>query len=536
MSGRRATTDVRPGDLALSVGQPRTEGPPGWQWVALSEIAQMATGHTPSRRHAEYWGGEIPWISVRDARPADGGTITQTAEKTNPLGIANSAAVVLPMGTVCLSRTGSIGYAIILGTDMATSQGFVNWICTEALQPRFLQLLFLAENPFLHRISEGVAHTTIYFPEAKAFHVCLPPAGEQHRIVEALDSYLSRVDAAQVALERVQTNLERYRASVLQAAVEGRLVPTEAELAREQGRDYEPASALLERILIERRQRWEEAELAKLRAKGKEPKNDNWKAKYKEPVAPDTSELPGLPEEWCWTTLDALAEIQGGIQKGKKRKATDILRSVPYLRVANVQRGFLDLKAVTEIPATDQEIERLRLQPGDVLFNEGGDRDKLGRGWIWSAELPECIHQNHVFRARPIPDGVMPKYLSWYGNTRGMQYFFDEGKQTTNLASLNLTKLRKLPVPLPPRREQERISEIAEEHTSVASATTASVFLMRTRVDRLRQAVLKWAFAGKLVDQDPNDEPASVLLERIRAEREANSPKKRTRPKKKATA
>ena len=118
----------------------------------------------------------------------------------------------------------------------------------------------------------------------------MPPLPEQHRIVAAIESYFTRLDDAVATLERVQRNLKRYRASVLKAAVEGRLVPTEAELARAEGRDYEPASVLLERILAERRRRWEEAELAKLKAKGKTPKDDKWKAKYTEPVAPDTSD------------------------------------------------------------------------------------------------------------------------------------------------------------------------------------------------------------------------------------------------------
>jgi type I restriction enzyme S subunit len=134
----------------------------------------------------------------------------------------------------------------------------------------------------------------------------LPPLPEQHRIVEAIESYFTRLDDAVATLERVRRNLKRYRASVLKAAVEGRLVPTEAELARAEGRDYEPASVLLERILTERRRRWEEAELAKMKAKGKEPKDDKWKAKYVKPVAPDTSALPVLPEGWCWTTIDQL--------------------------------------------------------------------------------------------------------------------------------------------------------------------------------------------------------------------------------------
>lgn len=94
---------------------------------------------------------------------------------------------------------------------------------------------------------------------------------------------------------------------------------------------------------------------------------------------------------------------------------------------------------------------------GDVLFNEGGDRDKLGRGWIWRGQLPECIHQNHVFRARLRTPDVFPEYLSWYGNSGGQKYFFEQGKQTTNLASINLTKLKRLPVPLPPLMEQKRI-------------------------------------------------------------------------------
>ena len=119
----------------------------------------------------------------------------------------------------------------------------------------------------------------------------IAPRQEQHRIVDAIESHCTRLDAAQAALERVQVNLRRYRASVLKAAVEGRLVATEAELAREEGRDYEPASVLLERILTERRRRWEEAELEKLIAKGKPPKSDTWKAKYKEPVGPDRSAL-----------------------------------------------------------------------------------------------------------------------------------------------------------------------------------------------------------------------------------------------------
>src|SRR4051794_17800227 len=110
--------------------------------------------------------------------------------------------------------------------------------------------------------------------------------------------------------------------------------------------------------------------------------------------------LSELPPGWVWARLSDIAEIKGGLTKGQKRKPDDFLRTVPYLRVANVQRGFLDLSEVKEIEATDVEVREMKLVPGDVLFTEGGDRDKLGRGWIWRGEILECVHQNHIFRAR----------------------------------------------------------------------------------------------------------------------------------------
>src|SRR5262249_6128537 len=162
------------------------------------------------------------------------------------------------------------------------------------------------------------------------------------RVVAAIDSYFSRLDDATATLDRVLKNLARYRAAVLKAAVEGRLVPTESGLAREEGREFEPASVLLERILVERRRRWEDAELARLNAKGQAPTGDLWKEKYEDPVRPDADVLGALPNGWCWASLDQIAEIKGGLAKGKRRPGNETLSEVPYLRVANVQRGFLD--------------------------------------------------------------------------------------------------------------------------------------------------------------------------------------------------
>ena len=226
--------------------------------------------------------------------------------------------------------------------------------------------------------------------------------------------------------------------------------------------------------------------------------------------------------DWPSTTLGEIAEIAGGVTKDAKRQADPAFVEVPYLRVANVQRGYLDLREVTTIRVPAQKAAALKLEPGDVLFNEGGDRDKLGRGWVWSGEIENCIHQNHVFRARLNGD-FDPRFVSWHGNTFGRTWFERHGRQTTNLASLNLTTLKSFPVPVPPLEEQRRIVAEVEERLSRIDAMRASIERAQRRSAALRAAILERAFRGELVPQDPADEPAEALLARIRAERDASA-------------
>ncbi|MFC1758309.1 restriction endonuclease subunit S, partial [Planctomycetota bacterium] len=224
MSGRKATTSIIPGKYALSVGRADMPTPSGWEWFLLTDVARLETGHTPSRQHPEYWdGGDIHWIGIKDARIHHGKTIQETLQRVTQLGIDNSASRLLPSGTVCLSRTASVGYALIMGREMATSQDFVNWVCTDALQPEFLMYALMAEKDSLLKFGKGTTHTTIYFPEVKALNVCLPPKPEQKRIVAKIEELFSDLDAGVSALERARANLRRYRASVLKSAVEGRL-------------------------------------------------------------------------------------------------------------------------------------------------------------------------------------------------------------------------------------------------------------------------------------------------------------------------
>lgn len=198
--------------------------------------------------------------------------------------------------------------------------------------------------------------------------------------------------------------------------------------------------------------------MAKFAEQNKKPPKD-WQKKYPLPVQPDTTSLSQLPEGWVWASLDMLGDIASGVAKGMKRKDGVVLREVPYLRVANVQRGYFNLSEVKTILATERDIKELALVNGDVLFNEGGDRDKLGRGWVWRNEISDCIHQNHVFRMRPYVEDLQSELLSHHGNTFGKFWFRKAGKQTTNLASINMKMLRLFPVPVAPAAEQQVIVE-----------------------------------------------------------------------------
>lgn len=213
--GRAATARHIPPKLALAVGMPSTPPPEGWRWSLLTNLARLESGHTPSRQHPEYWGGDIPWIGIADARAHHGLRIEDTEQRTNDLGIANSSARILPENTVCLSRTASVGYVVVMGRPMATSQDFVNWVCTKELDHNFLTYLLIAEDEDLLRFASGSVHQTIYFPEAKAFHICHPPLSEQQRIVEILDEAFGGLATAQAhAAQNLQNARDLFESCI----------------------------------------------------------------------------------------------------------------------------------------------------------------------------------------------------------------------------------------------------------------------------------------------------------------------------------
>lgn len=239
--------------------------------------------------------------------------------------------------------------------------------------------------------------------------------------------------------------------------------------------------------------------------------------------------------------LKDLANIMGGVTKGRKLegKATTEL---PYLRVANVQDGFLDLSIIKYIKVLVTDLEKYRLIEGDVLFTEGGDRDKLGRGTVWKNEVTNCIHQNHIFRARiKDEDELNPYFLTYFAQSpTGKNFFFKNGKHTTNLASINKTILSNLPVPIPSIQKQKKIIQGIETRLSVCDQVEQSIKESLEKAKALRQSILKKAFEGRLLSsaeieqckREHDYEPASVLLEKIKAEKiEKEQELKRTKTK-----
>lgn len=196
--------------------------------------------------------------------------------------------------------------------------------------------------------------------------------------------------------------------------------------------------------------------------------------------------------------LADISEITGGITKGRKLYGQETIQ-LPYLRVANVQNGYLDLSEIKKIELKVSEQSKYTLRYGDVLYTEGGDKDKLGRGTIWRDEIPCCVHQNHIFKARIFPDKALPQYVAyWSQSTTAKYYFHKHSKQTTNLASINKTVLSGLPLPLPDLEVQQKVVSKIESRLSLCDKIEQIVDQSLRQAEALRQSILRKAFSGEL--------------------------------------
>ena len=380
---------------------------------------------------------------------------------------------------------------------------------------------------FLKHLKLGELNRSTALPglnreEAYALRISVPPLPEQRRIVAKIEALQERSRKARAALEAIPPLLEQFRQSVLAAAFRGDLTAD----WRAQHPDVEPASVLLDRIRAERRRRWEEAELAKMQAKGKMPKDEKWKERYKEPEPVDETDLPELPEGWGWTTVEDVSAV-----------VVDCPHSTPSwtekgricVRTTEFRPGYLDLNQVRFVSEVTyrKRIERLQPKQGDILYSrEGGI---LGVACIIPPRVELCLGQRMMLLR--IEEKLSPRFVMHLLNSPLIQEKVRALTGGSASPHLNVGDVRKLPVPLPSPLEQEHIVRNIEEQLSATSEIGADVAENLELLDQLDQSILAKAFRGELVPQDPNDEPASVLLERIRAEREAQSAKPRAKKK-----
>ena len=296
---------------------------------------------------------------------------------------------------------------------------------------------------------------------------------------------------------------------MLKAACEGRLVSTEAELARAEGRSYEPASALLERILAERHAKWE----ADLRAKGKDPS----KVKYVKPQSPDTSGLLVLPEGWCWASVEQI--LAEPLANG--RSVTDAIDGFPVLRLTALRNGRILLTERKTGAWTSIDATQFLVKKGDFLIARGnGSMSLIGRGGLVEDDPDLVAYPDTMIRIRPLSMVINARFLRAIWDVNSVRQQIERQSRTSaGIYKINQSSLHSIVLPIPPISEQVRIVDAIEQKLSIASNLVTVIENTSVRLERLRQSILKRAFSGKLVSQDPNDEPASVLLEGIQAER-----------------
>ena len=349
------------------------------------------------------------------------------------------------------------------------------------------------------------------------------PAAEQARIVAKLEELLSDLDAGVAELKAAQKKLAQYRQSLLKAAVEGALTAA----WRTQHQPTETGAQLLQRILQERRARWEARQLAKFAEQGKTPPKD-WQKKYPEPVQPDASGLPQLPQGWVWATIDQIAQVGTGVTPLRSKSAYFNEGTIPW-----VTSGALNSEAVASATELVTELAlkecRLELYPvGSLLvamYGEGKTRGKCSE-----LRIPATINQAIAAIVLEPAAQSCKAYLKAFllDSYEKMRAQASGGVQP----NLNLQIVKAIALPLPPCSEQAEITQLLDGQFDQISQQQIAVQVSLQQSTAQRQNILRAAFSGQLVPQDPHDEPASALLERIRAERAARDAVKKPRGRK----
>lgn len=505
--------------------------PAGWVEATVGDVAEYINGMAFKPSDWERHGRPIIRIqNLSGSNPAFNFTTKEVEEK-----------YVVPPETILVSWSATLDTYLWDGPEAVLNQhifkvvphdvqmqGFVFWLLRNAIAE-------MRRSAHLH----GSTMKHINRGPFLAHQVHLPPINEQKRIVAKIEALQERSEAAKEALDAIPPLLEKFRQSVLAAAFRGDLT----KAWRAQNPDVEPATELLKRIRAERRARWIEDAAEKARAKAEakaakagKPWSDEDDAKvlekervkaakkYKEPEPVDASNLPELPEGWCWARLEDLTPAEAAIVYGIIQPGPQITDGVIYVRPADIA-GPNRLK--TDLPRTSPEIaakyERASLAAGDLVFSIVGT---IGKWFITPPELAGANITQSAVRIRPTAplDG---EFLVRALQTMPVEHQMNRLMFGNAVQRLNVAHVRGLCIPLPPDGEREELVRIVRAAFDGIASVAEEAASKGRLVASLNQSILAKAFRGELVPQDPEDEPASALLERIRAEREAAAPKKK---------
>ncbi len=492
------------------------ELPKGWTWTTIGEVVEPSIEQGSPTDRAEFLYVDISSIDNKTKRIIE--------PKTLPTSEAPSRAKqhLMRQDVVVSMTRPNLNAVALLPQEMSDAIGSTGFCVLRAIEINPSLLFYLVQTEtFISEMSllvQGALYPAVRPKDIFSYKFSLPPLPEQQRIVAKIEELFTKLDAGVDALRKARAQLGRYRQAVLKAAVTGKLTERWREAHRG---ELEPAADLLARILEERRAKWERDQLAKMQAAGKPPKNDDWKRKYQEPAAPDTSELPELPEGWIWVISDSFFTFVTSGSRGWAKHYSD--SGSLFIRMGNLDHDSitLDLSEIQRVqPPSGTEGTRTLVQSGDVLVSVTAD---VGMIAVVPEQIEEAYINQHIALARPVKT-ICVEFLAWFlASQEGGQSQFKLLQRGATKTGLGLDDIRAVNVPLPSLTEQQQIVSEVERLLSIADAMEQTIAQSLKQAERLRQSILQQAFAGKLVPQDPADEPATVLLERIRQERAARA-------------
>ncbi len=454
--------------------------PPHWLVCRLGDLTLTITGGgTPSKNQPSYWGGSIPWASVKDMKELK--FLDHTEDQITEEGLKNSASNLLPPGRIIVCTRMGLGKVAINRVAMAINQDLKALELPPEVNPNFFLILYRTREVN----GTGTTVSGIKQDQLLALPAVLPPVEEQSRIVAKVDELMAlcdKLEAQQQARRKLQNAL---RLSTLQAVAAAssrhELQITWARLADIFGHLFHAPEDVTDFIaeiknmavrgLLELPSS-AQPEVAQIKASSDDLRSHYISAglmrRQKFIAAAETDVI--YPKHWAVMPFDEVAIVIGGVTKGRDLRGREVL-TCPYLAVANVQRGFFKIQELKTIQIAADELEKYLVHEGDLLITEGGDWDKVGRTAIWRGEVEHCLHQNHVFKARVPSELLLNEWVELVLNSGiGREYFAGASKQTTNLASINMTQLRGFPLPIPPFAEQCAILEKLDALTKSAQA------------------------------------------------------------------